>query len=274
MQMKKKLIKIGGVLMKCLLLFIFGWPFFWLISTSLQTVEEVNRVTPTFFPAVPQFINYAEAWGNNMWIYLKNSLIVVVGSILIQLVVMVPAAYAFAKHEFKGKKLLFGSVLIALMMPTQITFLPIYLMMSDWGVINSLIPLILPAMTNAFGIFLLRQYFMQIDNELLEAAKLDGASEGRVIMQIMVPLSKPAFATIILFCFVGTWNDYFWPLVMTNLDEFRTLPVGIARLSEMEGMHNWHVVMAGNVILLLPIILVYLFASKQIMQSFAHGEIK
>lgn len=204
----------------------------------------------------------------------ENSIIVVLSVILLQMLVVVPAAYAFAKYEFKGKKIMFGSILIALMMPTQITFLPVYLMMSKWGLINSLLPQILPFITNAFAIFLLRQYFMQVENELIEAAKLDGASEWRVILQIMMPMSKPALASIILFSFVGQWNEYFWPLVMTNADMYRTLPVAIAQLKEMEGMANWQIVMAGNAILVLPVLLVYLFASKQIMKSFAYSGIK
>ena len=278
MRLKKRLIKICGVIMKLLLLFIFGWPFFWMISTSLQSIDEVNRVTPTFFPAVLQFRNYLDAWhsgpGGSMWIYLKNSIIVVISVILLQMVVAIPASYAFAKYEFKGKKIIFGCILIALMMPTQITFLQIYLLMSKWGMIDSLIPQILPFITNAFAIFLLRQYFMQVENELIEAAKLDGASEWRLILQIMMPMSKPALAAIILFSFVGQWNEYFWPLVMTNADKFRTLPVAIAQLKEMEGMANWQIVMAGNAILVLPVLLVYLFASKQIMKSFAYSGIK
>lgn len=264
--------------MKLLILFIFGWPFFWMISTSLKTIEEVNSIVPTIFPEIPQFVNYIEAWtsgpGGSMWIYLKNSLIVVFSVIFIQMIVMIPASYAFAKYNFRGKGIFFGCILIALMMPTQITFLPIYLMMSDWGLINSLLPQILPFVTNAFGIFLLRQYFMQIEDELIDAARIDGAGDLRVIIQIMLPMAKPALASIFLFSFVGQWNEYFWPLVMTNADKFRTLPVAIAQLKEMEGMANWQVIMAGNAILVLPVIIVYLFASKQIMKSFTYSGIK
>lgn len=175
MKAKKRIIHAGGILVKIFFIFIFGWPFFWMISTSLQTINEVNGVTPTFFPSIPQFKNYIEAWtsgpGGSMWIYLKNSIIVVVSVIVLQMIVVIPAAYAFAKYEFKGKNICFGAILVALMMPTQITFLPVYLMMSDWGLIDSLWPQILPFITNAFAIFLLRQYFMQIENELLEADK-------------------------------------------------------------------------------------------------------
>ncbi len=278
MKRKNKIVCLGGLIMKLLILFIFGWPFFWMISTSLKTIEEVNSIVPTIFPEIPQFVNYIEAWtsgpGGSMWIYLKNSLIVVFSVIFIQMIVMIPASYAFAKYNFRGKGIFFGCILIALMMPTQITFLPIYLMMSDWGLINSLLPQILPFVTNAFGIFLLRQYFMQIEDELIDAARIDGAGDLRVIIQIMLPMAKPALASIFLFSFVGQWNEYFWPLVMTNADKFRTLPVAIAQLKEMEGMANWQVIMAGNAILVLPVIIVYLFASKQIMKSFTYSGIK
>ena len=278
MKRKNKIVCLGGLIMKLLILFIFGWPFFWMISTSLKTIEEVNSIVPTIFPEIPQFVNYIEAWtsgpGGSMWIYLKNSLIVVFSVIFIQMIVMIPASYAFAKYNFRGKGIFFGCILIALMMPTQITFLPIYLMMSDWGLINSLLPQILPFVTNAFGIFLLRQYFMQIEDELIDAARINGAGDLRVIIQIMLPMAKPALASIFLFSFVGQWNEYFWPLVMTNADKFRTLPVAIAQLKEMEGMANWQVIMAGNAILVLPVIIVYLFASKQIMKSFTYSGIK
>lgn len=276
--MKEKIIHTGGVLAKLLLLVVFGWPFFWMLSTSLQTSAEVNRVVPTFLPEVPQFRNYLEAWkpngGVGMEIYLKNSIIVVAAVIVLQMLVVVPAAYAFAKYEFPFKNILFGTILIALMMPTQITFLPIYLKMSEWGLINTLWPQILPFAANAFAIFLLRQYFMQVPQELIEAARLDDASEWKIMYKLMLPMSKPAIATVTLFSFMGTWNEYFWPFVMTNSDLIRPLPVAIAKLKEMEGLANWQIIMAGNTILVVPVLLVYLFASKQIIKSFAYSGIK
>ena len=190
------------------------------------------------------------------------------------MIIMVPAAYGFAKYEFKGKRILFGLVLIAFMTPTQITFLPIYQMMAKWSVMDTLIPQIIPFITNAFGIFLLRQYFMQIPDELIEAAKLDNASELQIVYRLMLPMSKPAMATIILFSFVSNWNEYFWPLVMTNSTAVRPLTVGVAMLKDVEGMVNWHVIMAGNMILVFPILLVYLFASKYIIKAFTYSGIK
>ena len=220
MRLKKRLIKTGGVIMKLFLLFIFGWPFFWMISTSLQTIDEVNRVTPTFFPAVLQFHNYLDAWhsgpAGGMWIYLKNSIIVVLSVILLQMLVVVPAAYAFAKYEFKGKKIMFGSILIALMMPTQITFLPVYLMMSKWGLINSLLPQILPFITNAFAIFLLRQYFMQVENELIEAAKLDGANRVKEFVHVTLPLLIPSITTAVVTNLIGGFKLFDAIVAMSN----------------------------------------------------------
>jgi len=266
-----------GIFFKIVVCGIFGWPFFWLISTSLQSLNEVNTVTPTFFPAVPQFQNYLDAWHSGplgMGIYLKNSLTVIVLVIVLQLVIMIPAAYAFAKYNFRFKSIFFGMILIALMMPTQITFLPIYLMMSDWNLISTLWPQILPFATNAFAIFLLRQNFMQIPNELIEAARIDNANELNVITRVMLPMAKPAMTTVVLFSFVSHWNEYFWPLVMTNSDSVRTLPIGIAQLKELEGLGNANVMMAGNAILVIPILILYLFGSKQLIKSFAYSGLK
>lgn len=265
-----------GIIVKVILLLIFSFPFFWMISTSLQTLNEVNTTTPTFIPKVPQFQNYVSAWffGPGLWSFLKNSVVIVASVIALQLVIMVPAAYAFARYEFRFKGVLFGLVLLALMMPTQITFLPIYLMMSKWELINALWPQIIPFMTDAFSIFLLRQYFMQVNQELIDAAHIDNCNEFDVMTKIMLPMAKPAIATIILFTFVGHWNDYFWPFVMTNNDAVRTLPLAIAEMKSMEGLSNWNIIMAGNCIMVVPIIIIYCFTSKQIIKSFAYSGIK
>jgi sn-glycerol 3-phosphate transport system permease protein len=165
-------------------------------------------------------------------------------------------------------------VLLAFMIPGQITFIPVYLMMADWGISKTLLPQILPFMSSAFGIFLLRQYFMQIPQEIVEAARLDNASEFKIMCRIMLPMSKAALATIALFSFVSHWNDYFWPLIMTDSAAIRPLTVGIAMLRETEGISNWHIIMAGNVILVVPILIVYLFCSKQIVKAFVYSGIK
>ena len=262
-------------LLKIALLLAFIFPFLWMISTSLQTLEETMSFPPTMIPDVPQWINFVDAMTSGPFLtYAKNSIIVTTSIIIIQLLVMIPAAYAFAKYNFAGKNILFGLVLISFMIPGQITFIPIYLMMADWGLIHTLLPQILPFMANAFGIFLLRQYFMQIPEEIIEAARLDNANEFKIMWKVMVPMSKPALATVALFSFVSHWNDYFWPLVMTDSNEVRPLTIGISMLRETEGISNWHIIMAGNVVLVIPILIVYLFCSKQIVKAFVYSGIK
>lgn len=264
-----------GFICKAAILMVFIFPFLWMISTSLQTFQETLAFPPTWIPAWPQWINFVEAMRAGPFLtYARNSLIVTFSIIILQFIVMIPAAYAFAKYKFAGKEILFALVLLAFMIPGQVTFIPVYLMLADWGVINSLLPQIIPFMANAFGIFLLRQYFMQIPQEIIESGRLDNASEFKIIMKIMIPMSMPALATIALFSFVSHWNDYFWPLVMTDSALVRPLTMGIAMLRETEGISNWHIIMAGNVVLVVPILIVYLFTSKQIVKAFVYSGIK
>lgn len=260
---------------KVLFLFVFIAPLLWMVSVSLQSFREMMAYPPTLLPGSLQFGNYVEAMkGGPFLTYTVNSVVITLSIIVIQLCVMVPAAYAFAKYEFPLKRVLFGIVLLALMIPGQITFIPLYLLMSKWGLIDTLLPQILPFMTNAFGIFLLRQYFMQVPEEVIDSARIDGANEFWVILRVMIPMSVPALATVTLFSFVAHWNDYFWPLVMTNNTYVRTLPLGIKMLQETEGVTQWHIVMAGNVILVLPILIVYILCAKHILRAFIGTGIK
>lgn len=254
---------------------IFIFPFVWMLSTSVKNPQEMMQLPPTIIPKEIVLENYSAAWNSGPFFrYLLNSIFVTGSILIIQFVVMVPAAYAFSKIKFKGEKILFGILLVGLMIPPQVTFLPVYMMMSKLGLINTYVPLIIPFMTTSFGIFLLRQKFMQISDEIIEAAKLDGASDLKIMFRIMVPMAKPAVITFILFNFIYHWNNYFWPLVMTNTDTIRTLPIGVALLKSSEGITAWNVIMAGNIILILPIILVYIFANKKVKEAFMYSGIK
>lgn len=260
---------------KVLVSLVFIFPFVWMISIALQTKSETNTLPITFIPTSPQFVNFITAWNRAPFgTYLKNTIIIVITIFAMQMIIMIPAAYAFAKMNFRGKNVLFTLVLIAFMMPVQITFLPIYYMMSDMGLMDTLWPQIIPWMTSGFGIFLLRQYFMQVPNELIEAAQLDDANEVQILAKIMIPMSKPGLSAIALFSFVTHWNDYFWPLVMTRSELVRPLTVGISRLKDTEGDFEWNIIMAGNMLLVMPVLIVYLFASKIIIRSFAYSGIK
>lgn len=272
---RKKIEGFIGSLFKILIIAVFVFPFLWMLSISLQTELEVNTFPATLIPSVPQFINYVTAWHRAPFLmYLRNSVVVTAAVILIEIVIMVPAAYSFAKNDFKGKNLLFGLVLIAFMTPMQVTFIPLYYMFADWGLLRTLWPQILPFAADAFGIFLLRQYFMQIPDELIEAARLDNAGEMKIIFKLMLPMAKAALSTAVLFSFISHWNDYFWPMVITTVDEVRPLTVGIAALKDAEGLAQWNVIFAGNMFLIGPILLVYIFCSKYIIRAFAYNGVK
>lgn len=253
----------------------FIFPFFWMLSTSFKTLPETMVFPPAFLPQSWMVENYLKAWQSGPFpLYFINSVYIAVSILILQFAVIIPAAYAFAKKTFKGSRLMFAMILLGLMVPTQVTFLPIYLMFSKAGLINTPLALILPFVSSSFGIFLLTQTFKQIPNEIIEAAKLDKASELQIMLRIMLPMAKPAILTFALFSFISHWNDYFWVLTMTNSDEIRTLPIGIANLKDAENVKSWHIIMAGNVILVGPILLLYIAANKYIKSAFTYSGIK
>lgn len=267
--------KILRIIALILVSIIFLGPFLWMVFTSFKPLAEALRLPPTFLPEtwIPQ--NYADAWQSGPFLhYTKNSIIVTLSVVALQLLTIIPASYAFAKMDFKGKKILFSLILVTMMIPAQLIFLPVYLMFSKVNLINSYWSLILPWASSAFGIFLLRQRFMQVPDEIIEAAVLDNTPTWKIIYKIMLPQAKGTVITIALFTFISEWNDYFWPLVMTSNDDIRTLPLGVSMLkSTLDGIH-WNTVMAGNVILILPIVIIYLFAQKEIIKAFTYSGIK
>lgn len=276
--MKKKGRILGGALnaaLKLLLIFLIAYPFIWMVFTSFKPYKETTIYPPTLLPTHWTTEGYVKALEMvDVATFLKNSLIVSLTVLVLQYLVIVPAAYAFARCKFRFKGFFFGIVLLGFMIPQQVTFIPIYLMFSKAGLLQSLIPQILPFISNAFGIFLLRQYFMQIPEEIIEAARLDDAGELKIILRIMIPMARPAIFTIGLLSFISSWNSYFWPLIMTTKDAYRTLPIGVAMLNSQEGRRLWNVLMAGNMFLVVPILIVYLFANKQIRKAFAYSGIK
>jgi len=250
---------------------VFVFPFLWMFITAFKTMPEVYQFPPSWWPESWQFNNFRIAWSSGPFLtYVWNSLVVALGTLILQFLIGVPAAYSFARYRFKGRNMLFGLSLIALMIPSQVIFLPVYVQLSHWGLVDTLWALILPFGASAFGIFLLRQAFMQVPDEVIEAARLDNASEWKIMWTIMVPLAKPVLVTFGLFSFIYHWNDYFWPLIMTNSDTVRTLPIGISMLKAAEGGKQWNVIMAGNMILVFPILVVFFFAQRHIINAFVY----
>lgn len=275
MKSKYYITKTVRIIISILLILVFFIPFYWMLLTSIKTLGETLKFPPKFLVMKPQWINFKLAFeAIPFWKYIKNSLIVTFGTLLFQFITIIPAAYAFARYEFKLKKISFGLVLITMMVPAQLVSLPIFLLISRLGLVNSYWSLILPQATSAFGIFMLRQSFMQIPEELIEAARLDCAGELKIIFRLMLPIAKPTLITLAMLTFIGCWNDYYWPMVLTTTDAVRTLPVGITSLRAVEGGVAHNIVMAGNIILLLPILIVFLAAQRQIIKGFTYMGVK
>lgn len=263
------------ILFKCFLIVCFAFPFYWMIITAFKTNFEAMQFPPTMWPKEIIWGNFKEAIGSvPFFTYYRNTIIVSVSVTVLQFLFVVPAAYGFAKYKFRGRNALFAIVLLSFMLPQQLTFLPIYLMFSKMGLIDSLLPQILPFVSNGFGIFLLRQYFMQIPEEIIEAARLDDASEFKIILKIMTPMCKSAISAVAMLQFISLWNAYFWPLIMTSNDKYRTLSIGVAMLNSPEGGTDWPVLMAACLMMILPILLAYLVANKKITSAFVYRGIK
>ena len=272
---KNTILNILDILGKLIIIVIMAFPFLWMISASFQTLQETITVPPTLIPGQFNFDNFREVFKTiNVWQYLRNSIIVCISVVFLQYLIIVPAAYSLAKIDYKAKPLMFALVMVGQMIPMQITFLPIYFMFSKAKLMDTYTALIIPFISNPFGIFLLRQYFMQVPSEVIEAAKLDDASDIKIMFKIMMPMVKSALVTIGLLSFISNWNGYFWPLIMTNKDAFRTLPIGIALLKDADSLQRWNVIMAGNLLLVLPMLLLYILASKKIRNAFVYSGIK
>ena len=276
-QYKLKRIAGGTVssLLKLLVCVFFAFPFYWMLITSCKTYMESIKFPPTLIPKEFTTDAYTKVFQSLEWgTYLKNSIIIIICIMALSMVIMVPAAYAFARYKFKGQGVLFSMVMAAFLVPGQLTFISIYLMFSNLNLLDTLLPQILPFGANAFGIFMLRQNFKQISEELIESARLDDASEIKIMTRIMLPMAKPTIMTIVMTSFISHWNAYFWPLVMTNNESLRPLTMAIAKLKDREGAVNWPIVMAGNVILVLPTLIIFLLGSKKLIESMAYRGVK
>ncbi len=275
--MKKKFTPVSllVLVLKLCLIIIFFFAFYWLIVTAFKTYQETLQFPPSLWPANPQWVNFKTVWTSGPYLlYLRNSIVMCIAVLTMQAALMIPAAFSFAKYNFRLKGFLFGIVMVSFMMPGQVTFISLYNMMSRAKLLRTLWPQIIPFAASAFGIFMLRQAFMQIPNELLESARIDSANEMQVLVRIMLPIVKPTLVSIMMLSFIGNWNDYFWPFIMCISTETYPLTLGIAALRDVEGAHAWHIIMAGNVILVVPIIIVYAIFHKRIVSVFAHSGIK
>jgi multiple sugar transport system permease protein len=240
------------------------------VSQSFMSNAEVNRWPPQIIPANPTFENIERVLTQqdlriDMW--LRNSLIAASGYTLIVLVLCAPAAYAFARLRFPGNNILFGFLLVTIMIPSQVTLIPNYLLMRDLKWLDTFNALIFPGAANVFGVFLLRQFFMSIPTELEEAAVLDGASYFGRFWHVILPLSSNALVALGIFVFLGHYNDLFWPFIVTNSLETRTLPVGLTILNSSYAGQYRPMVLSGAVLSTIPILIVYVLFQRRIIRG-------
>jgi len=250
-------------------------PFIWMLVTSLKGQTEVFAYPPTWIPQQPQWQNYLEVWKHAPFgRYFLNSTIVALAVTAGQLTACTLAAFAFARMNFKGKNAMFLVFLSTTMISSQVTLVPSYLIMRSLDWIDHYQALIVPFLANAFGVFMIRQSFRTIPRELEEAAKLDGCGRFRFLVQILLPLCKPILASQALFAFMGNWNSYLWPLIVTNRDSMRTLQIGLRYFVSSEGGTQWGIYMAAAVVISLPVILIYFLVQKTFVESMASTGLK
>jgi len=251
------------------------FPYFWIATTSLKDLAGVLQFPPSLLPLPPHWENYVQAWQSGPFPrYLLNNVITTFGILILQLFLGCLAAYAFSKIEFPGRDLCFFLVIACLMVPPQIRFIPIYIMLAKVGLLNTYAAIILPYATSALGTFLIREAFNGISDDILDAARIDGANVLQIIFRILAPIAKPTIIAFSLFSVVYHWNDYFWPLVMTTDETVRTLPLGVALLREEGTGSRWHIIMAGNMFVVVPMILTSLAAQRNIRRAFTFTSLK
>jgi len=244
-------------------------PLVWMVSTSLKTKLGVFHIPPNFIPSNPQWHNYVDmlkAVPYGRWFL--NSVFISVTQTVIYLFVASLAGFAFARLRFPGRELIFTLYLATLMVPGEVTLIPKFILMKELHLIDTYAAVILPGVFNAYGVFLLRQFFMTLPDSLEEAAVIDGASYFRIYWQIILPLAGPALATLGLFSFMGAWNDFLWPLIVINSEHLKPLSVGLAGFHGLYETH-WPHLMAASTLALIPIILVFVIAQKYFVRGIA-----
>jgi ABC-type glycerol-3-phosphate transport system permease component len=267
----------------CLVVLLYIYPYVWMISTSFKPDDELfsgNAIPqrPTLLQYERLLVGYQAGDITLKYQYPRyyiNSVFVTVLSVVFVLTFDTLAAFAFAKYQFKGKRILFWVMIMTMMLPIYATIIPSFYLFSrilQW--VNQYQSLIIPGVVDAYGIFLLTQYMKSIPSELIDAARIDGAGPLRIFWYVMVPLSRPAIGTLAIFKFLGVWNDYLWPLVMIREENMYTLTIGIAQMQARQGMVVWGVQMAAAVLATIPVVILVFAMQKQFLRGFTAGAIK
>jgi multiple sugar transport system permease protein len=250
-----------------------AFPFLWMITTSVKPLSESRRYPPEVLPSELSFAAYRRLFEDlDFGRYLANTVVVVLIS-FVGLLLMAMAGYGFAKFRFRGRGVMFALVLATMMIPVQVTMIPTYLLLNSVNLTNTLVGIALPALVSAFSIFLFRQFMVTIPDELLEAARLDGASEARVFARIVLPMSRPILAVQAVLTFIAGWNSFLWPLIIANDEEKYTLAVGLSLMNKQLSI-NPPLQMAGASLMVVPILIVFAILSRHVVRGFTMSGLK
>jgi multiple sugar transport system permease protein len=249
-------------------------PLLWMLSVSFMAAGEASHFPPPLLPSAATWHNYAELFARaGMGRYFFNSLLIASLTTVLAVFFNTLAGYAFAKLRFRGREAAFRALLAALVIPGQVAMMPLFLMMKPLHLVNTYMGAVVPGMAGVFGIFLVRQYARSLPDELLEAARIDGAGEWRIFFSIVLPVLRPILVTLAVFSFLGAWNDFMWPLIVLTDDALHTLPVALAGLSR-EHVQDSELMMAGSVVTVLPVLVLFLALQRQYMAGLMAGGVK
>ncbi len=257
-----------------LMLIVVVFPFLWMVVSSFKYEQDIITYPPTVFASSYTMMQYDKVFSAiPLWMYIRNTVIFAFGVTIFSVLFDSMAGYAFARIRFKGRKLLFNIVLLTMMIPFQITMIPLFIQIFKLGMLNTFAGLIIPRMTSAFGIFMMRSFFVGLPKDLEEAARIDGVNELGIFFRIMMPLCKTAMLSLAVFTLMGNWNDLLYPLMLTTTTEIRTLPSGLAMFVG-ERVTQYGPSIAGSVISMLPLLLMYCFAQKYFIAGIAMSGMK
>jgi multiple sugar transport system permease protein len=250
-------------------------PFVWMVLGSVKTSAELRQVPPSWFPENPTMDNFRSLFSRlSFGRYFFNSTVVAVVVTAANLIFCSMVGYALAMLNFRGKKVIFALILGTLMIPGVVTFVPLFVLVANLGLVNTLPGLFLPFLVGPFGVFLMRQFIMGLPKDLVEAARIDGAGELAIFGRIILPLLTPALATLGILTFLGSWNNFLWPLVVAQSEETYTLPVALALVSTGQNQTDYGLLLAGATVVVLPVLLVFLFFQRHFIQGIASTGLK
>jgi len=268
----RKVLQHGALILASL---VIGLPFLWMITTAIKSPSEVYIFPPVPWPETIRFDNFVTAWRSAPFgRFYINSIITASTGVVLEVGIAALSAYAFARIRFKYRDILFMVLLAAMMIPGQVALIPNYVVLKHLGWINKYAGIVIPHVSSVFGAFLLRQYFLTIPDSLYDAAEMDGLGQVRTMLYIALPLARPVVGTLTLYLFISKWNSYLWPLIITNTQNMRTLPVGLAMLRQAEYAIGPEHLMAASIFVLVPVLVVFFIAQKQLIEGIAAGAVK